>query len=167
MQQVQHLWHRALRVLPLFMQKSLQDLPVTVLLLKLHHSHSLTACWHCRSIFFDICNNRLSCKQCRSNTCCVLQSTSCNLCRIKDSLRLPCLHISRCRASKPIPGSDSLTLLMITAPSRPAFAAIWNSGASSAFRIMFAPVFSSPSKICSKFCNLLWKRGYMQNRHLR
>ena len=50
------------------------------------------------------------------------------------------------RASNPTPGSDSLTLLIITEPSRPAFAEIWNSGASRAFRIILPPVFSSPSR---------------------
>ena len=35
---------------------------------------------------------------------------------------------------------------MITAPSRPALLAMWNRGASSAFMMIFAPVFSSPSR---------------------
>ena len=61
-------------------------------------------------------------------------------------------------ASKPTPGSLSLTLLMITAPSSPAFAEIWNRGASSAFRITFTPVFSSPSVVSSSFatCLVAW-----------
>ena len=49
-------------------------------------------------------------------------------------------------ASKPVPTSDSLTLFTITDPSRPALYEIVNNGASSALRIIFAPVFSSPSK---------------------
>ena len=48
-------------------------------------------------------------------------------------------------ASKPIPGSDSLTLFTITEPSSPAFFEIVNNGASRALRIIEAPVFSSPS----------------------
>ena len=43
-------------------------------------------------------------------------------------------------ALKPVPAADSFTLLMITAPSRPAFAAMQYNGASSAFKITFAPV---------------------------
>ena len=42
--------------------------------------------------------------------------------------------------------NGQFTLLTITAPSRPALTAIWNNGASNALRMMFAPVFSSPSK---------------------
>ena len=39
----------------------------------LHHSaHSACTCRHCRSLFFDVCNNRLCCKKCGSNACCVL-----------------------------------------------------------------------------------------------
>ena len=53
---------------------------------------------------------------------------------------------SPCNASNPFPISASFTLLTITAPSRPALTAIWNNGASNALRMMFAPVFSSPSK---------------------
>ena len=48
-------------------------------------------------------------------------------------------------ASNPTPTGDSFTLLIITEPSSPAFAAMWNSGDSSAFRMMRPPVFSSPS----------------------
>ena len=47
--------------------------------------------------------------------------------------RIPAFTISTYSslyASNPIPGSDSLTLLIITEPSNPAFAAIWNNGAS-------------------------------------
>jgi len=36
---------------------------------------------------------------------------------------------------------------MITAPSRPALAEMWNNGASRALRTTFAPVFSSPSRV--------------------
>ena len=54
-------------------------------------------------------------------------------------------------ASKPIPGCSSLTLLMITDPSSPAFIAIVLRGASNAFKIMFAPVFSSPSSSTANF----------------
>ena len=49
-------------------------------------------------------------------------------------------------ASKPTPTSDSLILLMMTDPSSPALAAMWNSGASIALRTTLAPVFSSPSR---------------------
>ena len=59
------------------------------------------------------------------------------------------------RASNPTPGSDSLTLLIITEPSRPAFAEIWNSGASRALRITFAPVFSSPSRVATSSATFL------------
>ena len=39
----------------------------------LHHSaHSACTCRHCRSLFFDVGNNRLCCKKCGSNACCVL-----------------------------------------------------------------------------------------------
>ena len=38
-------------------------------------------------------------------------------------------------------------MLIITAPSRPAFAEIWNNGASSALRIISAPVLSSPLRV--------------------
>ena len=51
----------------------------------LHHSHARVTGWHSRSIFFDVCYNRFCCKQCRCNACCVLQSTSCNLCRIQNT----------------------------------------------------------------------------------
>src|SRR5699024_9332521 len=51
---------------------------------RLHHSHS-AACRCCRSLFFDVCNNRLCCQQCRCHACSILQSASCNLCRIQDS----------------------------------------------------------------------------------
>ena len=57
--------------------------------------------------------------------------------------RMPAFTISTyssVRASKPTPASDSLTLLMITEPSRPAFATMWYSGASRAFRTICAPV---------------------------
>ena len=54
-------------------------------------------------------------------------------------------------ASNPTPTSDSLTLLMITEPSRPAFAEIWNRGASRAFNTTLAPVFSSPSSSSTSF----------------
>ena len=63
--------------------------------------------------------------------------------------RIPALIMSTYSslyASKPKPTGDSFTLLMITEPSRPAFAEIWNSGASRAFRIILPPVFSSPSR---------------------
>ena len=50
-------------------------------------------------------------------------------------------------ASKPIPGSASFTLLIITDPSKPALAAIWNNGADNAFNTTFTPVFSSPSNV--------------------
>ena len=58
-------------------------------------------------------------------------------------------------ASKPVPTSDSLTLLIITAPSRPALAAIWKSGASRALRIISAPVFSSPESVLVSFSTSL------------
>ena len=58
---------------------------------------------------------------------------------------------SSLNASNPNPGSDSLTLLMITEPSSPAFAEMWNSGASNAFNTTFAPVFSSPSRVSASF----------------
>ena len=51
----------------------------------LHHSHARVTGWHSRGIFFDVCYNRFCCKQCRCNACCVLQSTSCNLCRIQNT----------------------------------------------------------------------------------
>ena len=40
------------------------------------------------------------------------------------------LTYSPFNASKPVPTSDSLTLLIITEPSRPAFAEMWYNGAS-------------------------------------
>ena len=58
-------------------------------------------------------------------------------------------------ASKPMPTSESFTLLIITAPSKPAFAAMKNSGDSSAFKITFAPVFSSPSSVAAKSATFL------------
>ena len=66
-------------------------------------------------------------------------------------------------ASKPTPTSLSRTLLMITAPSRPALAEMWNRGASSAFSTTPAPVFSSPSSVQQ----LSWMHGYKQNHHRR
>ena len=72
--------------------------------------------------------------------------------------RIPFLTISTyssCNASNPVPTSDSLTLLIITEPSSPAFAAIWNNGASKAFNTTFAPVFSSPSKVSTIFATSL------------
>ena len=53
---------------------------------KLHHSHSRVTCRCCRCLFRDNGYYRFCCQQSRCNTCCVLKSTSCNLCRIKDSL---------------------------------------------------------------------------------
>ena len=44
---------------------------------------------------------------------------------------------------------------MITAPSRPALAAIWNSGDSRALRTTLAPVFSSPSSFSTSFATTL------------
>ena len=58
-------------------------------------------------------------------------------------------------ASKPNPGSLSRTLLIITAPSRPAFAEMWNNGASSALRTTFAPVFSSPDNAAASSATFL------------
>ena len=58
-------------------------------------------------------------------------------------------------ASKPMPASISFTLFTITLPSKPAFMAMWNRGASSAFNTMFAPVFSSPSKVSRSFATSL------------
>ena len=58
-------------------------------------------------------------------------------------------------ASKPMPFSASCTLLMMTAPSSPALDAMWNSGDSSAFRITFAPVLSSPSSVSTSFSTSL------------
>ena len=72
--------------------------------------------------------------------------------------RIPALTISTYssfKASKPTPTSDSLTLLMITLPSRPAFAAMWNRGASNALRTICAPVFSSPSRESASFATSL------------
>ena len=77
------------------------------------------------------------------NTGCILSAL---LVTLQDPgfLLLPCLHISSLYASNPTPTSDSLTLLMITAPSSPAFCSvIWCSGASSALRITDALVFIS------------------------
>ena len=54
-----------------------------------------------------------------------------------------------------MPGSDSLTLLMITEPSSPAFAEMWNNGASRALRMIFAPVFSSPSRVAASSATFL------------
>ena len=65
------------------------------------------------------------------------------------------LTYSSFNASKPKPGSLSRTLLMITAPSSPAFAAIWNKGASSALRTTPAPVFSSPFKLLASSATFL------------
>ena len=58
-------------------------------------------------------------------------------------------------ASNPVPTSDSFTLLIITEPSSPAFAAIWYKGDSNAFNTIFAPVFSSPSKVSANFSTSL------------
>ena len=58
-------------------------------------------------------------------------------------------------ALNPIPGFDSFTLLIITAPSNPALAAMKNNGASSAFRITLAPVFSSPSNVFASSATFL------------
>ena len=44
---------------------------------------------------------------------------------------------------------------MMTAPSRPAFAAMWNNGATRALRTTFAPVLSSPSKLSTYFATSL------------
>ena len=54
-----------------------------------------------------------------------------------------------------MPSSDSLTLLMITEPSKPALYAIVFNGASSAFKIMLAPVFSSPSNVEASLATFL------------
>ena len=54
-------------------------------------------------------------------------------------------------ASKPKPTLPSFTLLIITAPSSPALAAILKSGDSSALRTTLAPVFSSPSSVAASF----------------
>ena len=116
-----------------------------LIFIELHHAHTLAAGRHCRSLLFNVGNNRFCCQQGRCNACSVLQSASCNF----AGSRMPSpTMFTYCsfKASKPMPGSDSLTLLMITEPSRPAFAAIRNSGASSAFRMILAPVFSSPSR---------------------
>ena len=61
-------------------------------------------------------------------------------------------------ASNPTPTLDSFTLLITTAPSRPAFVTMWNRGASSAFCTILAPIFSSPSKlsISSASCVVTW-----------
>ncbi len=58
-------------------------------------------------------------------------------------------------ASKPIPALDSLTLFTITLPSRPAFATMICSGASSAFSTILAPVFSSPSSVSTSSATFL------------
>ena len=53
--------------------------------------------------------------------------------------RIPAFTISTYSslyASNPMPTLDSFTLLMITDPSRPALAAIWNRGASRAFMMI-------------------------------
>ena len=71
---------------------------------------------------------------------------------------IPALTISTYsswRASKPVPTSDSLTLLIITAPSSPALWAMWNKGASRALSISFAPVFSSPSRVSASLATSL------------
>ena len=54
-------------------------------------------------------------------------------------------------ASKPMPASLVFTCSTITEPSRPAFSAICLRGFSSALRIIFAPVFSSPSNLSTTF----------------
>ena len=58
-------------------------------------------------------------------------------------------------ASNPVPTADSLTLLIITLPSRPAFAEMWNKGASNAFNTICAPVFSSPSNSAANLATSL------------
>ena len=60
--------------------------------------------------------------------------------------------------SNPTPTLDSFTLLITTAPSRPAFVTMWNRGASSAFCTILAPIFSSPSRlsISSASCVVTW-----------
>ena len=62
---------------------------------------------------------------------------------------------SPCNASNPVPGSDSRTLFTITEPSSPALCEIVNNGASSALRIIEAPVFSSPSKLSTNSATFL------------
>ena len=65
------------------------------------------------------------------------------------------LTYSSLYASNPVPTSDSLTLLMITAPSRPALYAMWNNGASRAFKIIWAPIFSSPLSVLTSSATFL------------
>ncbi len=65
---------------------------------------------------------------------------------------IPALTISTyssLRALKPTPSSEALTLATMTEPSRPAFSAIWRSGASIARLTRLIPVCTSPSSLNS------------------
>ena len=94
--------------------------------------------------------------KCRCNACSVLKGTSCNFCQDQGYLHSTISTYFSFRASKPTPGSDSFTLLMITAPSSPAFASNTEQRSLQCFQDDVGTGLLISLKRCSQLGNLLW-----------